>query len=112
MVTAVNKNKQVVLKVQQKNDNRYIAKNSILSTICYLFTVACAHLLIGVPNSKYNNVKSNESTKGAQQLIKLVSMTNNNAPIYNVLSGLITSKDDTRVFVFNIFPRKYVIGTS
>ena len=32
--------------------------------------------------------------------MKFVSIANNNAPIYNVLPGLITSTDDTTVFVF------------
>ena len=100
MLTAVNKNKCIVTKVQQKTENRYIAENSILSTICYLFTVACAHLLIGTPDPKFNNLRENKLTKGAQILKKLVSEANNNAPIYNVLPGLITSTDDTTVFVF------------
>ena len=33
-------------------------------------------------------------------LVQLVSSANDNAPIYNVLPGLITSTDDTTVFVF------------
>ena len=87
--------------MQQKTENRYIAENSILSTICYLFTVAVAHILIGVPDPKYNTtIKANKLTKGAQKLVRLVSIANNNAPIYNVLPGLITSTDDTTVFAF------------
>ena len=62
----------IVTKVQQKTENRYIAENSILSTICYLFTVACAHLLIGTPDPKFNNLRENKLTKGAQILKKLV----------------------------------------
>ena len=100
MLSAVNKNKIIKNKVQQKTENRFIAENSILSTICYLFTVACTHLLIGVPHPKYNHIKSNRLSKGARELIKLVSIANNNAPIYNVMPGLITSTDDTTIFVF------------
>ena len=70
MLSAVNKNKVIVAKVQQKTENRYIAENSILSTICYLFTVAVAHLLIGVPDPKYNDVKDNRLSKGARLLKK------------------------------------------
>ena len=39
-------------------------------------------------------------SKGALKLTELVSVANNNAPVYNVLPGLITSTDDTTVFVF------------
>ena len=100
MLSAVNKNKIIKNKVQQKTENRFIAENSIISTICYLFIVVCTHLLIGVPHPKYNHIKSNWLSKGARELIKLVSIANNNAPIYNVMPGLITSTDDTTVFVF------------
>ena len=101
MLTAVNSNKKIASKVQQKTENRFIAENSILSTISYLFTVAAAHLLIGVPDPKFNTVmKKHKITKGARMLVQLVSSANDNAPIYNVLPGLITSTDDTTVFVF------------
>ena len=49
---------------------------------------------------KFNHLKTNRLSKGAHKLTKLVSIANNNAPIYNVLPGLITSTDDTTVFVF------------
>ena len=61
MLTAVNSNKKIASKVQQKTENRFIAENSILSTICYLFTVAAAHLLIGVPDPKFNTVMKKQN---------------------------------------------------
>lgn len=36
-------------KVQQKTENMYIAENSVLSTVAYLFTVTTSHFLIGLP---------------------------------------------------------------
>ena len=99
-LSAVDKSKKILSKIQHKTDSQHITENSILSTISYLFTIAASHLIIGTCDPQYNIPSLSTATKGARDLVSLVSRANKNAPIYPVLPGLITSTDDTTVFVF------------
>ena len=100
-LSAVNDERKVVKKVQQKTTQRFAAENSVLSTVAYLFTIATTHLIISSDDPSHSYQQSTGTmTKGARELLKLVSLANDGAPIKPVLPALITSTDDTTVFVF------------
>ena len=99
-LSACSNKRKYVSKVQQKTENRFIAENSVISTITYLFTVATTHLFIGKPSPKIHTYKLTDATPDAQLLASLVSRANNGVPIHHVLPAMVTSTDDTTVFVF------------
>ena len=72
-----------------------------MSTITYLFAVADRHYILGDPSPNiYHTRHIIHSTKGAKLLYDLVKKAKNDHPVYHILSDLITSTDDTTVFVF------------
>ena len=99
-IPACSNKRNVVTKVQQKTESYYIAKNSVISTITYIFTVATPHLLIGRSLPNLHTRKLNEVSPGAQLLASLVSRADNGSTIHHVLPAMITSTDVTTVFVF------------
>ena len=66
----------IVNKVQQKTDNRYTAETSLLSTLCYLMTVATSHLVVGDRDESVNPHPIEDATPGAILLHNLVQDCN------------------------------------
>ena len=91
---------KIVKKVQQKTEQRYTAESSLLSTLSYLMTVACTHLFIGERDEYIHTSSVVDGTEGAKRLHDLVMQCNGNAPLKYALPALITSTDDTTMFVF------------
>ena len=93
-------NERLVRKVcMQKNEQRYTAESSTLSSICYLFTIATTHYLVGPPDTTILRPHLSNLSKGAALFTKLVSRANNNLPVRPLLPGLIISTDDFTLFV-------------
>ena len=67
--------------------------------ISYLMTVAAICLTIGVSNLSLHQQLLKNLSKGAQDLITLLTKSNNNAPIALVLLARIAFTDDLTVFV-------------
>jgi hypothetical protein len=61
-----------VNKVRQKTDKRFTAESSILSTISYLMTIACGHLVVGDRDESINPHPIKNATAGAILLHNLV----------------------------------------
>jgi hypothetical protein len=80
-LTALCNQMKIVNKVQQKTDKRVTAESSILSTISYLMTVACSHLVVGDRNESINPQPIKNATLGAILLHNLVQDCNNKASI-------------------------------
>ena len=48
---ACNQNQRIISKEQQKTEQRFAVENSIVSAICYLFTVASTHFVVSDPGT-------------------------------------------------------------
>ena len=70
-----------------------------MSSISYLINVAASHFIVGSDNSSRSTLLP-KATVGAKKLHRLVSEANDGMPIFPVHPALITSTDDTTVFVF------------
>ena len=88
------------MNVQQKTEIHYIAGNSVISTITYLFTVATTHLLVGQPLPNLHTCKLTETSPGSQLIASLVSRADNGTPTHHVLPTIIVSTKNTTIFVF------------
>ena len=99
-IAALNPACGVVEKIQQKTHSRYTGENSIRNAISFLVIVARAHLFVGEIPNRITTKKVEHATDGAKMLEKLVSEANNDAPVSPVYPWLITSTDDTTVFIF------------
>ena len=84
--------------VQQKNRTRVIAERSLRSCVSYLVSVAVSHYVIGQTGNDVTDVK--HATPGAIKFRDMVSKVNNNAEVYPVKPWLLTSTDDSTLFVF------------
>ena len=83
-------------KVQQKDRNRLIAEHSIRSCVSYLMTVAVTHYRI--VKKKIPSISN--ATIGATTLYDMVQACNSNNNLAPVSPWLITSTDDSTLFVF------------
>jgi hypothetical protein len=99
-IVGLSKEAKIVKKVQQKTEQRFTAESSLLSTLSYLMTVACTHLFVGDRDEYIHTHSIMDGTEGARRLYNLVSQCNGNAPLKHALPALITSTDDTTMFVF------------
>ena len=75
-------------------------KNDVIPTITYLLSVAVVHCIVGEPYLLYHKCLINHATTCAKLLYGMVAKANNGCPVYHILPGLITSIDDTAIFVF------------
>ena len=100
MLSTYNSEITVRTKCMQKNEQQFTTKNSVLSSICYLFIITTIYYLIRPHNTNIECVPSSNLSKGAALFSNLVSMVNNNLPVQPLLPGLITSTDDYTTFVF------------
>ena len=89
----------VFKKVNTKTKTRHTAEWSIRSTICYTMAVAVAHWIIG-PSIPRLHKKDEEMSAGARMLKMLVMLMNGGANMIHALAGLVTSTDETTLFVF------------
>jgi hypothetical protein len=105
-LTALCNETKIVNKVQQKTDSRFTAESSILSTISYLMTVACSHLVVGDRDESINPHPIKNATPGAILLHNLVQDCNNKASIRHISPSLQFSTDDSTMFVFKGTARK------
>ncbi len=64
-LTALCNETKILSKIQQKTDSRFTAESSILSTISYLMTVACSHLVVGDRDESINPHPIKNATPGA-----------------------------------------------
>ena len=99
-LSALQPNRKIRTKAQAKTEQRYIAENSIISSLCYSLTVASTHILVGKADTNIARVPIEQLSNGAVKLLELVSLANNKADVRTVLPGLVTSTDDSTVFIF------------
>ena len=77
-----------------------MVENSVLSSVCYTFTIPYPQYLIGPPAKITYQPYITLVTDGGREIIKLVSMVNDGVPVKYILPGMITSTDDTTLSVF------------
>ena len=65
MLSSYNSERTVRTNCMQTNKHQFTAENSVLSSICYLFTIAINHYLIGPPDTLIERVTSSKLRKGA-----------------------------------------------
>jgi hypothetical protein len=82
--------------VQAKTNTCYTAANSLMSAMNFLLVQAISGFIVDEPHSKTKPLKT--VTEGAQLLANLVSKAIDNASVYPVQPGMITTTDDTTVF--------------
>ena len=70
-----------------------------MSTISYLMTVAASHFIVSTDNSSHSTLLT-KAAVGSKKPHRLVTAANDGLPIFPVHPALITSTNDTTVFVF------------
>ena len=99
-LAAASKYAEIQQKISHKTRTCHIAENLIMSAVSFLMTIATTHYFVGEPTKHYHKKSIKHSNEGAKLLERMVSISNKGAPIHPVIPALMTSTDNTTMFVF------------
>lgn len=83
---------------KKKTVVRAQAERSLRSTMSFILTVALTSFLVGKPPNNHPSLKM-KGTEGSKVFQELVSKCHGGKTIYPILPSLLTSTDDTTLFV-------------
>ena len=83
-----------------KTRTRYVAENSLISSMALVSVVAATHYNITVHSHPDVEKQIKEASKGVRMFYDIIRQVNNNAPVFPVRPELIFSTDDTTDYIF------------